>query len=326
MGKLVFKNISQILNLSEIQCYTLYIDKGLDFHLDFRFLTKSLQTDPNIAKQFYGDDDSPPKFFDYQQSSDWARLNNNLFENVNEYVCFYRSSSRTLHKVFDECTITKLFEKETMPINPTCDTSYENNYRKHIFTLHCKDNKYNLVYTFDDSKNFKNVPHPKLSEEKFILKLGFPSFKASETLGYIINYLEDVTNQLCYPSPFPLLTFNEITNDLTLFSNFDFPILIVSHTGSILHKRQNYQCTDDNFTTLAFYNEENENEIKVICMTICEDGKFMAYIPYDSIKKIIISKCVTSVGRITDINDYFKEKANICAQNDTDYVKEKKKN
>ena len=42
-------------------------------------------------------------------------------------------------------------------------------------------------------------------------------------------------------------------------------------------------------------------------------------------KKIIISKCVTSVGRITDINDYFKEKANICAQNDTDYVKEKKK-
>ena len=77
-SKTLFKLLGKILKLTEIECYTLYLDNALDFRLDFNSLSENLETDSEIAESFYGLENEPPRFFNYKNYTDWCRINNNL--------------------------------------------------------------------------------------------------------------------------------------------------------------------------------------------------------------------------------------------------------
>ena len=90
-AKQIFVQISLILQISELDCYTLYLDTALDFRLDFSVLADQSKTDESLAEQLYGDKNKPPRFFNYLSYSDWSRLSNNLLPS-NEGLCFYLES------------------------------------------------------------------------------------------------------------------------------------------------------------------------------------------------------------------------------------------
>ena len=128
-GKKIFRYLTKLLKLKdEIECYTLYLDTALDFRLDFNSLSENLQTDKDIARSYYGSDNEEPRFFNYKNYTDWAKLNNCLMPD-NEYLCFYEEKRYCNNglkwvKIYDESTTTILLKN-----NP------EHNLVRHCFIL-----------------------------------------------------------------------------------------------------------------------------------------------------------------------------------------------
>ena len=113
LGKQLFKKLSALLQITELQCYTLYLDNALDFRLDFRSLSDDVKTDITLAKHFYGDINEAPKFFNYKSCFDWARLNSNIMSK-SDCLCLYmektkKSGEKQYIKIYDESCITRLF-------------------------------------------------------------------------------------------------------------------------------------------------------------------------------------------------------------------------
>ena len=125
LAKQIFKKLSTLLHITELQCYTLYLDNALDFRLDFRSLSSHVKTDIGLAKHFYGGIDEPPKFFNYKSCFDWARLNGNIMPKT-ECLCLYlekpsKRGESTYIKIYDESTITRLFYPNESNQRICCD-------------------------------------------------------------------------------------------------------------------------------------------------------------------------------------------------------------
>ena len=123
-GKAVFRYLANYLKITELECYTLYLDNALDFRLNFNSLADNLETDNDIAQDFYGSNDDAPKFFNYKKYTDWSRLNNSLMPQ-GEFLCFYEY--RKIHKnqykwikIYDESTTSYLFKRSTQKLVPHC--------------------------------------------------------------------------------------------------------------------------------------------------------------------------------------------------------------
>ena len=65
-SKTLFKYLAKLLKLTELECYTLYLDNALDFRLDFNSLSENLETDPELALSFYGSENEAPRFFNFK--------------------------------------------------------------------------------------------------------------------------------------------------------------------------------------------------------------------------------------------------------------------
>ena len=303
-AKQIFKKISTLLHITELQCYTLYLDHALDFRLDFRMIADHVKTDVNVAKQFYGSNDVPPKFFNFKSFSDWGRLNNNIMKKT-ESLCFYLErdvqgapGQKEYVKVYDESCITRLFY-------PAISIT------RHIFIAHMDSDSRKLK---DDLSyvNDKSAWHiyPEASEKTFILHYSLRSSQISECLADILGITAKSTKPLGHDM------FDKLTSNSSLLEHIDRPVVVCAHTGdtsamSYLCRRKTLNPKNLQFASLAIFNERNVNQPLVLCVTLAQDtDKFLMYEPQQQISQEIISACLKSSGRVTGTNDYIKDLAN----------------
>ena len=345
-SKEVFKKLSSILNISEIECYTLFLDKSFDFHLNFNSLSQGLATDSNIAKNFYGKCNETPKFFNFKDPSSWSTLNQSLMPDHNHIVaCYYEKkiqgngSDVKYVKIFDESTAFSLFH-------------YDETMVKHVFLVTKKDKKndYHIKY-YDTEKHeivrtnrriYANIPNsvsPLQSESRLILYQSLDSYQIHNCLNHILKlYIEkewkSVPSDRSFtynekssgPKTIPIvqkitddadyelgvdiknIDFNAITSDTTLFNHINRPIVMCYHVGTNL---QTGGSEFGQFSHLASFNEQNLHEPIVIVITLNRCYQFKAYIPLDNVKDYLLKNCITSTGRINGVNDHMKQLANL---------------
>lgn len=305
LAKQLFKKISVLLNITELQCYTLYLDNALDFRLDFRSLSSHVKTDINMAKHFYGGNDEPPKFFNYKSCYDWARLNSNIMPKT-ECLCLYlekpsRSGQNRYVKIYDETVVTRLFHPEVA-------------IKRHIFLLQreYKNNKKLEIKYFSD-KNTWHI-YPEGSESPYIFKRSMTCVNISDCLNDVIKDLSPEVDLI------PNCNFDELTSNESLLSHIKRPIIICCHTGSkvtisSLLSHKDVKPSNTHYTSLAIFNEKNICDPLVLCVTLPQDtNKFVIYQPQDNVSQEIIRNCMKSEGRITGINDYLKDLASKTKQ------------
>ena len=300
LSKAIFQRISTILNVTELQCYCMYLENALDFRLDFRSLSQHVRTDLRMAKQFYGDKSSAPKFFDYKSCSDWSRLNNSIMPKT-ECLSLYlersiqgSGSQKKYIKIYDETCVTRLFHPQL-------------SIRRHIFILHKEKTKQDLDISYINDRNYWHI-YPETSEEDKMLHKSSRNFLIGECLNEVLIMTEQ---QKQYTIPHDL-NFDMLTSSISLFDYIDRPIILCTHTGNRLTKaallgHSSVKPINMHFSSLAVFNESNKNAPLVMCVTLPQDtDKFLVYVPKKDISEEIISQSVKSSGRITDINDYLK--------------------
>ena len=303
LSKIIFKKLAAILHITELQTYCKYLENALDFRLDFRALSQHIKTDVTLAKQFYGGENEPPKFFDYKSCFDWARLNNNIMPK-SECLSLYLEKSIQGHsnqkkyiKIYDETCITRLFYPELR-------------IRRHIFILSKHRTNNDLEVNYINDQSFWHI-YPEVSEMDGILKKSVKSFQISECLNDILCKTNAQKVDLIPPN----CNFDMISSNVSLFNRLDRPLVICTHTGNDLKKtallgHSAVKPSNMHFSSLAIFNETNKNFPLVICVTLPQDtDMFLAYQPTELIGKEIVSYSVKSPGRVTGINDYLENLA-----------------
>ena len=311
LAKQIFKKISALLHLTELQCYTLFLDNALDFRLDLRSLSNQAKTDVNLAKHFYGSLDDAPKFFNFMSCFDWARLNNNIMSK-SECLCLYiekitQSGQKKYIKVYDESCVTRLFQ-------PTLSIT------RHIFLLTKDKGEKKFCISYLSDKSNWHI-YPEISETEYILHRGKKCIHISECLNDILKLIDPDIEAI------PNCSFDELTSNMSLLNHIDRPLVICSHTGSKLtmssvSSHRAIKPKKMHFSSLATFNEKSSNEPLVLCITLPQDtDHFFIYQPQKLISKEIINSCIKCEGGATGINEYLKDVAN-----KTEKIENNKKN
>ena len=289
IAKFVFRKLSLIYNTtSEIEIYIKYLEKALDFKLNFDSITSGLKLDRALAKDFYGDQHECPRFFNYKKYSDWSRLNNSIMLE-NECLGFYlKRKNGDYIKIYDECIINKLFHlSQNFVIT------------RHMFIIsQNKDGQLEMEYTTNITSPFI---YPGISELKFMSK----NQTSGKEIASLINFFIDSGNNKS-----KLLqnhwNFDFLTSDPSLLDFVKKPILLCSHIGSKINWRsRNY--TYNHFSPLALYNENINIDPIIICLTLDQnENVIIAYEPEEQIKKKIVKQCIVAPGRVSDAHEYIK--------------------
>ena len=301
-AKQIFVQISLILQISELDCYTLYLDTALDFRLDFSVLADQSKTDESLAEQLYGDKNKPPRFFNYLSYSDWSRLSNNLLPS-NEGLCFYLERfdlknplASSYVKIFDDSTITKLF-------NPNVPIV------RHVFVIRrYKSQKFSENLLYFPSCNL--TLYPAISEYNFMLL-------RSESSPDLISCLNTVIqNAISVPFSLPNISFDELTSNELLFTSLKCPVILCTHIGDVssvsdlCKKTLKPNFGNQEYSILAIFNERSANEPLILCISLSEGcDKFVVYQPLNLLGFEISKSNSSGNGRITDVNNFMKNVA-----------------
>ena len=293
LTKFIFGQIAEIQGISEIEVYTNFVNNIHDSRLDINILTD------DYIEEFYGKNGETPRFFDYKNHRNWSALNNAVMRE-NECLAFYQVKNNEFYKIYDDSVGTKLgFPKI--------------NLLKHIFLL-SKESRgdeqitYVTNYTapwifpFESEKNFLAASEAK--GKKYLVK--------GKLLGQTLNEL--LETEADGPTNLPDdYNFDQLTDDISIFSHVPRPILITSHSGSKItwkYKNTNNKMVCNYFANLCSYNDRKEGEPIVICLTLDQDGEtLIAYFPTELMKSEIMKQMIKPPGRNPSIKELLKYSA-----------------
>ena len=299
--KLIFRHISRILKLSELECYSKYLKHIIDIKLNLTPISEGIDNDTKYVKYFYGKDDVPPKFFCHQNYKNWGQLNKHVFpKNIN--ISFYQKKKnirnknnktyQKYYKIYDEFTNISLFKDDDL------------NIKRYIFIYDYCDNEPTLK-VYRDSKDYQNIIFD--SELHFMSKYKYENNNIYTIVSTLLKDKKNVSNK-------NEITFDEMTSDSTLFNHINNPILICTHLNTKWRRNNNDAAKFGNgqhrFSNIIKYNETNLNPLIIIILTVCKNNVFFGYIPKKSVYDYIVNFNINSLPNISGVNNFFNEKIN----------------
>lgn len=291
ISKIVFKKIAEVQDKNELEIYRDFLNHITDFRLNVGNLTQYM------IKDLYGKEDKNPKYFDYRNHCNWAALANGVMKN-NESLCFYQQKKGYMAKIFDSSIFKKMFESNE-------DKSRD--FTKHIFLVSKEKKDLKISYTTNSSNS---DIFPFMSERNFV---GEKHTVKNINLGTVLNELisQKCDSSIRLPNE---CNFDELTNSSTAFSHVKAPVIIASHTGCKIdwkHSNMNNEKVQNYFSILASYNEVNQNDPIIVCLSLDSDNNtIIGYTPSYVMRTQILKQINIPLGRNSDIRDFLKDSAN----------------
>ena len=297
--KQIFKQLSKLLNINEWDLYAKYLENTIDSRLNLKQFSNTLNWDPEYVKYFYGDDNEGCKFFCHTNYKNWAKINKHVVPN-NVNIAFYQikkthRSKQEYFKIYDETTNNSLFQEE---------------------------NEFNIVtkYIFTYNYNF-TVPQLEFFSENYYIDIQYKSeilfiqkekqLEGKNIYKLVCILLKDYKNFNLNDN----ITWDQMTNDTSIFNHIDNPILICSHihskwTGTFVNtKNSQYSKGKHKFSNIIKYNQNNLNSLIIIILTLRNNGYYTAYLPKKAVYNYILKFNDQPVSKdVTGITDFYKEK------------------
>ena len=287
ISKIIFRKIAELQESTELEIYRHFLNHITDFRLDVGILTNDMIT------ELYGKEDKNPKYFDHRNHYNWSGLAGGVMDN-NESLCFYQEKKGVLVKIFDDSILKKLFHS----------SKKSELFKKHIFLITKEQKQIEISYQCLLNSHIS----PYKSEINFV----DGGIVKSIHLGYVLN---EVIKQK-YDSPTKLpneISFDELTNSTTSFNYVNAPVIIVSHSGSKIdwrHSNKNNEKVQNYFSILSSYNEQNQNNPIIVCLSLDNDNNtLVGYTPSSIMKNQILKHFNQSKGRNPDVKDFLKQAA-----------------